>query len=85
MTLTTEEREDAWKKYMQEASSRWEEFGNFTKADLLVAICEADDWIESGSKGLLKNNISEPCKSELTSQQMDDIENIVLNKRQGEF
>jgi len=83
--LTTEERQEVWTRYMEESSSRRDEFGNLLKPDLLIAVGEVDDWIEAGSKGLLKNCFSEPCKSEMNSQQQDDLHNLVLDKRQGEF
>lgn len=83
--LTSEQREDVWKRYMSDASEINDAFGNFLKNDLLTATGDIDDWVEAGSKGQLKNAISEPCKSEMTSQQQDDLHNLVLNKRQGEF
>ena len=83
--LTTEQRESVWARYMSDASNRQETFGAFLKPDLLVAVGEADDWIDAGSKGQMKNSMSAPCKSELTNQQKTNLENLTIDKRQGEF
>ena len=83
--LSSEDRNDTWRVYMEEASSRFDAFGNFSKADLLVAIGNVDTWIDGGSRGQIKNCLSSPCDDELTVQQMTDIETIVTKKRIGGF
>lgn len=79
--LSSVAREEVWQVYMEEVSETNEEFGNFSKGQLLVAIGDVDDWIDGGSRGQVKNAISSPCDDELTSQQMDDVVDIVTQKR----
>jgi hypothetical protein len=79
--LSSVDRDEVWQAYMEEASSRFDEFGNFSKLELLTAVGDVDDWIDAGSKGQVKNCFSAPCDDELTIQQMDDIVNIVTKKR----
>jgi hypothetical protein len=70
---------------MEKKSEINESFGAFVKAELLVAVGEVDDWIDAGGRGQLKNSFTEPCKTELTTQQQTDLMNLTTNKRQGEF
>ena len=45
--LTTEQRQEVWIRYMEESSSRRDEFGVLLKPDLLVAVGDIDDWVEA--------------------------------------
>ena len=83
--LSTADREHVSEVYQQDKSNLFEAFGAFVKADLLVAVGDVDGWIDAGSRGNVKNSLTEPCKSELTAQQRTDLVNLTTDKRQGEF
>ena len=83
--LTTEERIDVWTRHMEYQSEMFATYGNFSKQELLVFVGEIDDWIEQGSPGQVKNIGSDPCKTELTLIQKEDIEIWVTRKRMGEI
>lgn len=79
--LTTEERIEVWRDHMEGQSNLFAEYGDLSKHDLFTAIGETDQWIEDGRSGDLVDSLSEPCKSELTSAQITDLDNRVTAKR----
>lgn len=83
--LTMEERINVWARHMEYQSSIFAIYGNFSKHELLTFVGEIDDWIENGSLGQIKNIDSDPCKSELTLTQKEDIGDWVTRKRIGDI
>lgn len=82
MALSTAQREQVWRGLMRYWSSQEEPIGDVTKQELLTAVGDVDDWIES-SQANFNASLSNPFKSEATAEQKTLVFVAVAAMRQG--
>ena len=68
MSLTTQEREKIARGIERHWSEIWEESGAWTSADLVDAIGNTDDWIETNQGGY-NSALPQPFRGEATTDQ----------------